>query len=96
MSKDKGTNVPKQPTVPPMPKIAVNMEDERRNMSDNTMSLFVDSLSYMATRGQMRKSMENGSDIHLCLYAEDEDEEMLLDLGKAPQEIINEVFYYDD
>lgn len=69
-----------------------NMEDE----DDDTMSLFVDSLSYMATRGQMRRSMENGSDIHLCLYAEDEGEKMLLDLGKAPQEIINEVFYYDD
>lgn len=72
-----------------------NMEDEDEDMSDD-MRLFVDSLSYMATRGQMRKSMENGSDIHLCLYAEDEGEEMLLDLGKAPQEIINEVFYYDD
>lgn len=88
MSKKRGTNVPDQPTVPPMPKV---MEDER-----GKMRLFVDSLSYMSTRGQMRKLMENGSDIHLCFYAEDEDEEMLLDLGKAPQEIINEVFYYDD
>lgn len=69
-----------------------NMEDE----GDDTARLFVDSLSYMATRGQMRKAMENGLDIHLCLYAEDEDEEMLLDLGQAPQEIINEVFYHDD
>lgn len=43
-----------------------NMEDE----DDDTMSLFVDSLSY--------------------------GEEMLLDLGKAPQEIIGEVFYYDE
>ena len=65
-------------------------------MSDDTMRLFVDSLSYMSTRGQMRKVMENGSDIHLCLHAEDEGEEILLDLGKAPQEIIDEVFDYDD
>lgn len=69
-----------------------NMEDE----DDDTMRLLIDALSFMSTRGQMRKAMENGAEIHLCLFAEDEDNEILLDFGKAPKRFIDEVFNYDD